>query len=223
MPPITVRRLKNSRSLKLRIRDDGEIIVTAPLEIGQDIIENFIDRHRFWIKKKVDYIAKIQHSLTTKRQKLLFRGRDYHLRLSVAPSKEPAAKFENDTLLITATSENHYEIRQIIEKLYRREAAKYFGERVPLLSDLVGKDLRRINVRSQRTRWGSCSTNKTISLNWRLVMAPDWVSDYIIYHELAHLTHMNHSRDFWRLVADYYPKYKEAESWLKKHHILLKF
>jgi predicted metal-dependent hydrolase len=80
-----------------------------------------------------------------------------------------------------------------------------------------------VTIRSQRTRWGSCSSRKTISLNWRLILTPDWVSDYVIYHELAHLSQMNHSKKFWDLVESYYPQYKKAEHWLTEHHDLLQF
>jgi predicted metal-dependent hydrolase len=76
--------------------------------------------------------------------------------------------------------------------------------------------VKRVTVRAQRTRWGSCSRRGTVSLNWRLVQTPDFVRDYIILHELAHLRHMNHSARFWREVERLCPEYRTAEHWLKK-------
>jgi predicted metal-dependent hydrolase len=84
-----------------------------------------------------------------------------------------------------------------------------------------GLTVRRITVRSQKSRWGSCSRRGTISLNWRLVQAPGFVRDYLVLHELAHLREMNHSRRFWGEVARLCPDYREAERWLKQHSILL--
>jgi predicted metal-dependent hydrolase len=110
-----------------------------------------------------------------------------------------------------------------LEKWYRAQAKKHFEARLPLLADLVNRDVTRVSIRDQRSRWGSCSSRRTISLNWRLIQTPDWVSDYVIYHELAHLTHMNHSKAFWTLVESYQPEYKKAERWLKDHHALLQF
>lgn len=82
--------------------------------------------------------------------------------------------------------------------------------------------LRRVIVRSQKSRWGSCSRRGTISLNWRLVQTPVYVRDYIILHELAHLRVMNHSKRFWNEVARLCPDYQKAEAWLKRNSELLR-
>jgi predicted metal-dependent hydrolase len=82
--------------------------------------------------------------------------------------------------------------------------------------------LRRVVIRNQRSRWGSCSRRGTISLNWRLVQTPVFVRDYIILHELAHLKVMNHSKRFWKEVARLCPEYREAETWLKRNSDLLR-
>ena len=78
-------------------------------------------------------------------------------------------------------------------------------------------DLRvtRISIRNQRTRWGSCGRDGHVCLNWRLVVMPDWVRDYVIVHELMHLKRMDHSPAYWRLVAAAYPRYREARQWLR--------
>lgn len=81
----------------------------------------------------------------------------------------------------------------------------------------LGLHPARVTVRQQATRWGSCSFKGGVSLNWRLVMAPTFVMDYVVVHELCHLKHMNHSREFWALVGHSFPRYREAERWLKAH------
>src|SRR3989338_5484159 len=126
-------------------------------------------------------------------------------------------------MIVTSPTETHEKVRKVLESFYLIYAIKYFKTRVPLLADLVNSDVKTVSIRSQRTRWGSCSSRNTISLNWRLIMAPDWVSDYVVYHELAHLTHMNHSKEFWQLVERYVPNHKDAQKWLKDHHALLQF
>ena len=82
--------------------------------------------------------------------------------------------------------------------------------------------VRRVCVRNQKSRWGSCSRHGTICLNWRLLQAPESVRDYLILHELAHLKEMNHSRRFWSEVARMCPDYRQAEAWLKKNAGLLR-
>jgi predicted metal-dependent hydrolase len=145
------------------------------------------------------------------------------LRLTVSQSQKLSVVVVDNRLVVTSPAEDDQVVRPILETWYRSQAKKHFETRLPLLADLVDRDVQRVSIRSQRSRWGSCSSRKTISLNWRLIMAPDWVSDYVIYHELAHLTHMNHSPRFWHLLNSYHNEVKEAEKWLRDHHKLLEF
>jgi hypothetical protein len=75
----------------------------------------------------------------------------------------------------------------------------------------------RVSVRNQRTRWGSCGRDGHICLNWRLILMPEWVRDYVIIHELMHLRRLDHSSQYWRLVAEAYPDYETARQWLRVH------
>ena len=81
----------------------------------------------------------------------------------------------------------------------------------------LGLHVRKVSVRNQRWRWGSCSPSGHICLNWRLVTMPDWVRDYVLIHELMHLRRLDHSRKFWKLVAQVCPAYQDARQWLREH------
>ena len=109
-----------------------------------------------------------------------------------------------------------------VERHLWRLAARELPGRVLELAALHQAPVRRVTVRNQRSRWGSCSRAGTVSLNWRLVQAPVTVRDYIILHELAHLKEMNHSRRFWREVARLCPDFATAGKWLKQHSELLR-
>jgi predicted metal-dependent hydrolase len=109
-----------------------------------------------------------------------------------------------------------------VEKHLCKLAAQELPVRVAELAREHRFVVRRVSVRNQRSRWGSCSRHGTISLNWRLVQTPIFVRDYIILHELAHLKEMNHSRRFWREVARLCPDFARAEHWLKEHSDLFK-
>jgi len=219
---VIVKVVPKSRSLRLRVMPDASVVVTAPRFTPKFAIDRFVAENEEWINTKRSSIVTNLTALTAEREKLFYRGREYSFRLAVNSAK-PGVAIQDDTLTVTAPDESHETVRQILEKWYRKEAEKHFKARVPLLADLVNRDVVTVSIRSQRTRWGSCSSRNTISLNWRLIMAPDTVSDYVVYHELAHLTHMNHSRAFWQLVEDYCPAYKTAEAWLKAHQQLLQF
>ncbi|MSO46348.1 MAG: M48 family peptidase [Acidobacteria bacterium] len=83
------------------------------------------------------------------------------------------------------------------------------------LAAVHGLAVSRVSVRNQRTRWGSCGRDGHVSLNWRLILMPEWVRDYVIVHELMHLRRLDHSRHYWRLVAEAYPDYEQARVWLR--------
>ena len=103
----------------------------------------------------------------------------------------------------------------------RRQAARELPGRLLHLAKHHGVEVSRVSVRNQRSRWGSCSPSGLICLNWRLVLMPDDVRDYVLIHELMHLRRLDHSRHFWRLVAHACPDYENARQWLREHRYLL--
>ena len=99
----------------------------------------------------------------------------------------------------------------------REKLVERIRSRVNHYAPLMGVHPGRITIRDQKSRWGSCSSAGTLSFNYRLMMAPPRVLDYVVVHELCHLTHMNHSKDFWNMVERILPDYKESKNWLKEH------
>lgn len=104
-----------------------------------------------------------------------------------------------------------------LKKRYKDAARDYIPKRVAYFQTMTGGNYTRITIRDQKTRWGSCSSNGTLSFNWRLMLAPPAILDYVVVHELCHLTHMNHSSAFWATVESVYPDYRTARKWLKEH------
>ena len=107
--------------------------------------------------------------------------------------------------------------RTALEKRYINAAKEYFPKRVAYFQQFTGGTYNRITIRDQKTRWGSCSARGTLSFNWRLMLAPPAILDYVVVHELCHLTHMDHSPAFWQAVGKVYPDYRTARKWLKDH------
>ena len=107
--------------------------------------------------------------------------------------------------------------RTALENRYKEAARSYIPKRVAYYHEMTGGTYNRITIRDQKTRWGSCSSKGTLSFNWRLMLAPPAILDYVVVHELCHLTHMNHSPMFWQAVESVCPDYKTARKWLKEH------
>lgn len=106
---------------------------------------------------------------------------------------------------------------QIMERRYRNAARDVFTSRVAYYHSLTGGNYTSITIRDQKSRWGSCSSRGTLSFNYRLVFAPPKILDYVVVHELCHLTHMNHSKDFWNMVERIMPEYRVCKTWLREH------
>ena len=104
-----------------------------------------------------------------------------------------------------------------LEKRYRDAAKEYIPKRVEYYHAFTGGQYTKITIRDQKTRWGSYSSNGTLSFSFRLMMAPPRILDYVVVHELCHLTHMNHSKEFWNMVETILPDYKEHRKWLKEN------
>ena len=106
---------------------------------------------------------------------------------------------------------------EAFRKRYREEAREKIEKRVAYYHPLTGGNYISITIRDQKSRWGSCSSRGTLSFNYRLLFAPPAVLDYVVVHELCHLTHMDHSKNFWDKVASVMPDYKTHRQWLKDH------
>lgn len=107
--------------------------------------------------------------------------------------------------------------RAALEQRYLAAAKEYFPKRAAYYQQYTGGCYQRITIRDQKTRWGSCSAKGTLSFNWRLMLAPPEILDYVVIHELCHLTYMDHSAAFWRKVESVCPGYRTARRWLKDH------
>jgi predicted metal-dependent hydrolase len=114
-------------------------------------------------------------------------------------------------------------VKRALETLYRRKARERFERRADHFASVMNVDYEEIHVRNQRTRWGNCSTTGTLGLNWRLMMAPPDVLDYVVIHELAHLREPNHTDAFWSLVAERDPDYEGHAKWLDENSVRLIF
>lgn len=215
--PLLVVRNPRARRYLLRLRPDGAARVTIPRGGSQAEALAFLERNRGWLAEQLQkQQARPRHPATWNLgSEIWFRGEPVRIEL-VAPGK---TSFGAEIL---AVKDGAADLRPAIEKYLRRLAARELPPRVREFAAQHQFTVQRITVRNQKSRWGSCSRRGTISLNWRLIQTPDFVRDYIILHELAHLRHMNHSGRFWAEVERLCPDYSVAERWLKTHRDFLR-
>jgi predicted metal-dependent hydrolase len=210
---------RRARRYILRLRPDGTARVTVPRGGSVAEARRFAERNVPWLEKQLLRQALRPHrpavwSLGTE---IYFRGE--RIRLEPGENGQTGiVRFGGEAVPVGSAGND---VRPVIERHLRRLAAQELPARVFELATLHQLPVRRVTVRNQRSRWGSCSRRGTISLNWRLVQTPLFVRDYLVLHELAHLKEMNHSRRFWNEVERLCPAFREAEHWLKQHSNLL--
>jgi predicted metal-dependent hydrolase len=209
-------RHRRARRYVLRLCQDGAARVTIPRDGSVTEAKRFLHKHIGWLERQFLRQASqpTRPRTWTAGTEILFRGEKVRL------EAQEGGRVRFGTELVRLADPSG-DLRPAIEGHLWRLAAKEFPARVFELAALHQLPARRVTVRNQRSRWGSCSRRGTISLNWRLIQAPVFVRDYLVLHELAHLKEMNHSRRFWREVARLCPGFALAERWLKQNAILL--
>lgn len=150
-------------------------------------------------------------------KKVLYRGRDYLVETRVEPVRRRKVQIEEEKILITLPEGAEGEAGSALEHWFRSMARLLINQRVRVINQTLNLSYNRIFIKGQKTRWGSCSRQKNLNFNWRLVMAPLPVLDYVVAHELLHLAEPNHSKRFWALVEEICPDYKEHRAWLKNN------
>ncbi len=232
--PIEVRRHPGARRMTLRVsRTRRAIIVTVPVQCNLDDANTFLNRNIDWVRQRlVDLPA-----LATLGQggELPLRGEMHRLEFSgvlrrrggvgsgpvtriPAPVRAEAAPQELAQLVVSGVPE--HAPRRLRDWLFD-EARRDLDAAVQRHARALGLSPKRIVVRDQTSRWGSCSTTRVLSFSWRLVMAPPAVLDYVAAHEVAHLAEMNHGPRFWALVARTCPRMEEAKRWLSVYGVEL--
>jgi len=221
-PKVLYQRSGRARRYRLTLRHDGVAIATVPVRGSQPEAEAFVASQADWLRRARARQLRRPRTATvwTTGTTVMWRGELTAIRVADAgEAGRPAAiSLAADVFRVPTLTGD---LRPTLEHHFLRCAKVELPARTWELAAEVGANLKTVSVRSQRSRWGSCSVRGTVSLNWRLVQTPDFVRDYIIYHELAHLREMNHSDRFWAVVGQMCPRWREAERWLKQHGSLI--
>ncbi|GAP13261.1 predicted metal-dependent hydrolase [Longilinea arvoryzae] len=215
--PIRIDRLIRSkrRTLALQIDAGGRLTVRAPLRLPRAEIERFVQSRAGWIRRhqQRSLAAQPPEHHYQAGERFLYLGEEYPL--AIVDAVRPALELREGQFRLSRAALPRAE--QLFTRWYRNQARQVFAHRADFHARRVGEHFDRLRVSSARTRWGSCSSRRTLSFTWRLVMAPPAAIDYVIIHELAHLQVHAHSHSFWGLVEAWLPEWKTAADWLKEN------
>jgi predicted metal-dependent hydrolase len=221
----TLRRSFQARRLRIEISQRTGLVVTVPHSYPLKRLPELLKSKWHWISRQLNKFRRMQ-SLPPPKQlepgdTVPYLGRD--LVLVKLENRRGGVFRQGDKLIINPDLFENSRLEPALEQWYRTEAAVLLAGIADRLSSRLGIGYHRITIRSQKTRWASCSRQRNLSFNWRLIMAPEPIVEYVIIHELLHLKEMNHSEKFWELVARYCPTWRQHKKWLRQHEADLNF
>lgn len=218
----TFRKKRGCRNITLRVDERG-LRVTAPLRSSETEVLKFVASKHKWIEKHLSFYQNLPllKSSFQNGDFLPYLGENCSVVLSQGKNKRPKIEKVANTFFIS--SDFDAVPKKFVKRWYFEQAERVIGERVKVWKERFGASVNSVSIRNQRSRWGSCSTKGNLNFNWKLVMAPLEVVDYLVVHELAHLDNMNHSDRFWETVEMHCPNYREKEKWLKQNGPMLSF
>ncbi|MEA5042511.1 hypothetical protein SDC9_55669 [bioreactor metagenome] len=206
----------NRKTLALTIDSEAKLVVRAPMGLGEDVIRDFIKKKARWIADKQqqvsDYATKQSVFVLEDGENVLYFGKSYAvLRKAVKEvTTEGNFLFVPEDMTLEGFAE-----------WMKAQSEMVINERVNYYANLMGVKYASVKMSEAKRRWGSCGAGNTLNFAWRLVMCPQSVIDYVVIHELSHITYKDHSSKFWTRVATVMPSYREAQDWLRLNRKLM--
>lgn len=215
----TLHRTRRARALSLRVAPHTGVVVVAPLLAPAAMIGAFVRQHRPWVLRQLQRLAQTAAEIPRRwpyGPTLPYLGTEHVVQLEAGDSARVACAAPA-LLRVQLRRPTVQSARRLLKRWYLAEARRWCLAQAEGWQQHLGVTWTRLQVRDQRARWGSCSATGRLNFNYRLVMAPPAVLDYVVLHELLHRKEMNHSPRFWALVAQHCPGYREALAWLKRY------
>ena len=215
-------RRRNQKHIHIRITHAGELVVSASPRTSIARVEQALRDKAEWIDLHLERTGSLMEKFSPSRG-ILYRGEPLVVRIVRDSRRKGVVRLDKEqgilTVLCGDTGQDH--VLSVMKRWLERSARAVLTERVFSHAASLGIPFAAVYIRNQKSRWGSSSSRGNISLNWRAVMLPPPVADYLVIHELAHQLHLNHSPRYWKAVETFCPDFRDHERWLKDHSTLL--
>lgn len=210
----------NRQTVSIEVSIQGEVLVRVPHRLGNSEVHKLVESKGEWIARKRWEMLRQKPSVQKVYKdgmELWYLGQQFQLKIKRQNSDANVVRIGEGELLLELPMDSEVDIKQILIAWYYRQAANEIEKRVKFYASRMGVTYHRISIKDQKTRWGSCSSKGNLNFNFRLIMAPADVIDYVVVHELCHRKHMNHSELFWKAVEEVIPEYRKSKEWLKQY------
>ena len=211
---------KKSASIQLK---DGQVRVRAPKTLSDKRIYNLIKKRTPWIKEKLEEYSKRPRAIEKKYvdgEVFSYLGKNY--RLQIIKGEDLSIKIKNGCFMTSipeGIQNKNIMVQNLLSDWYKIHAHKYLQKRTNIFANTIGVLPLSISIKNYKSRWGSCSSVGELSFNWRIILTPHRIVDYVVIHELCHLLEHNHSPKYWRHVETYVPDWKDCRDWLRNRVI----
>ncbi len=216
---VHIKRSSRRQTLAITIRH-GQIALLMPTACPLTLARRFIRKKRAWIKDKLSSMPRATPCQFKPGETLLFLGRPCQLKF--IDTQPPITIHKHHQTFLIYGQPHHMTpqaVRTAFIVWFKHRADLFLLPRIQRFATQTGLTPRSVTLKTYRARWGSCRANGDIQLNWKLMMAPKHVIDYVLIHELCHLEHFNHAPAFWQLVARHAPQFETARHWLNTHGV----
>ena len=203
---------RNVKHVRLLVHEDGSVRLIVPQNFTEQDISKVLNMKASWIASKRQYFQQ-KEKILLRRNELLLLGNRYAYFYSSQYKNKVVVNEESRTI----QARRNLLDMNVQEQWMKNIAKEYIYPRAIKLSENLKLPFNRLYIRSQKRKWGNCSVDKNISINWRIIKAPDFVIDYVIIHELCHTLIMKHTVKFETLLNSHCPDYKQAQAWLEKY------
>ena len=207
--PYTIRRSTRARRVRVNVHAHTGVEVVLPARASERAAAAAVSELRPWIERRLGDAQEVLARIAERAGTLPYLGTS----LELVPQVGRTRAHRSGERLLVPTGD----ARPAIERFYRRAARAEIAPRLDRATVLAGSSYSGLSIRAQRTRWASCSANGRMSFNWRLLLAPERVLEYVVWHEVCHLEILDHSPRFWALVQRYWPNWREDRDWLSRN------
>ena len=226
--PVEIVRTDRKRSVSIQL-EQQTVKIRVPENLSEQRIRSIIQKRAQWIETKLKEISErpaFKPKEFVSGEGFTYLGRNY--RLKVLSGDVPSIKLQAGYLQATVRMDEEEErvqgsVRSLLIHWYQEQALISLREKTQRFGDMIGVCPKSVKIKDYKSRWGSCSIDGDISYNWRIILAPDHVVNYVVVHELCHMLEHNHSRRYWKHVECFAPDWKAHRDWLKQHSQSLQF
>lgn len=217
---------RERKTLEISVEPPNTVSIVAPNGTTEETINSYVKKKANWIVQKIFLFKDMEFRKINRQmlsgESLLYLGRNYTLQLiDDASLKKPKVSLYRGKFYIKTPTRDEQILKKAMVEWYKQKASQRLIERTNYYQHYFKRNPTAVKVKEQQKRWGSCTPNNELLFNWRCILAPSYILDYIVVHEMCHLYYMNHSQEFWDLLSSVMSDYEQRKEWLKNNGVRL--